>query len=46
MNILIEFKGMKAATAYMYSMISFDDIIEKMKSLNKKQFKLLETCVQ
>jgi len=45
-NSFIEFKGMNAATAYMYSMISFDEIITNMKNLSEKQFNLLETCVQ
>ena len=45
-NSIVEVKGMKAATAYMYSMVSFDEIIKNMKNLRKKQFKLLETCAQ
>lgn len=45
-NSIVEFKGMEAATAYMYSMVSFDEITINMKRLRKRQFKLLEICLQ
>lgn len=45
-NKVIELKGMNAAITYMYTMISFDETIKNMENLIKKQFTLLETCVQ